>query len=165
MRKSIKKLSFLLLMTVAMVSCKKDGFNGLSDNRPEVPVIVTNAVAFRPDPAVAASVSAGGAIQSILEIPESAGRTIKEVTRIALSNSYTRIQGTANLFNTAPIQVNNRTWTFNTSLAEYTARGGGAIPSISTTAATELTNRFYFLITLDDGTQVIPMPVRILVRT
>jgi hypothetical protein len=161
----LKNVSFLLLLTAAMVSCKKDEFNGLSDMRPDVPVIVTNAVAFRPDPAVAASVSAGGAIQIVLEIPENTGRTIKEVTRIALSNSYTRIQGTTNLFNTAPIPVNSRTWTFNTSLAEYTARGGGAIPPVSTNAATELTNRFYFLVTLDDGRQVIPMAVRILVRS
>lgn len=163
MKINLKNLSVLLLLTVAMVSCKKDGFNGLSDVRPDVPVTVTNAVDFRPDPAVATSVSAGGAIQIILEVPD--GRTIKEVTRIALSNTYTRIQGTTNLFNTAPIPVNSRTWTFNTSLAEYTAKGGGAIPAVSTTVATELTNRFYFLLTLDDGTQVIPMPVRILVRS
>lgn len=164
MKINLRNLSTLLLLAVAMVSCKKDGFNGLSDVRPDVPVIVSNAVDFRPDPAVATSVSAGGAIQIILEIPEGTGRTIKEVTRIALSNSYTRIQGTTNLFNTAPIAVNNRKWIFNTSLAEYTAKGGGAIPAVSTTAATELTNRFYFLLTLDDGTQVIPTPVRILVR-
>ena len=163
MKINLKNVSFLLLLTVAMVSCKKDEFNGLSDVRPEVPVIVTNAVAFRPDPAVATSVSAGGAIQIILEVPE--GRKIKEVTRIALSNNHTKIQGTTGLFNTAPIPVNSRTWTFNTSLAEYTAKGGGAIPPVSTTAATELTNRFYFLLTLDDGTQVIPMAVRILVRS
>jgi hypothetical protein len=70
MKINLKNVSFLLLLTVAMVSCKKDEFNGLSDVRPEVPVIVTNAVAFRPDPAVATSVFAGGAIQIILEVPE-----------------------------------------------------------------------------------------------
>lgn len=164
MKKNIKHLSFVVILMVSMISCKKDEFNGLSDMRPAVPVTVTNAIDFRPDPAVAASISAGGAIQIVLAIPANSGRTIKEITRIALSNTYTRIQGTANLFNTAPIPVNSTTYTFNSTLAEYTAKGGGAIPAVSTTAATELTNRFYFMLTLDDGSQIISQPVRILVR-
>jgi hypothetical protein len=164
MKINIKNLSFLLL-TVVMLSCKKDGFNGLSDLRPVVPITITNAIDFRPDPTVATSLSAGGNIQIILSIPASSGRTIKEITRIALSTSFTKVQGTTGLFNTAPIPVNGTTYTFNTTTAEYTLKGGGAIPAISTTAGTELTNRFYFLITLDDGTQVISQPVRILVRS
>lgn len=148
-----------------MVSCKKEAFNGLSDVRPPVPVTVTNAIDFRPEPTVATSVSAGGAIQIILSIPASTGRTIKEITKIALGTTYTKIQGTTGLWNTAPIPVNSTTFTFNTTLTEYTAKGGGAVPPISTTAGTELTNRFYFLITLDDGSQVIPESVRVLVRS
>jgi hypothetical protein len=170
----VKNLFSAFVLAVALISCKKEGFNGLSDIRPAVPVTVTNAIDYRPEPTVATSISGGGSIQIILSIPATSGRTIKEITRIALGTSFTKIQGTAGLFNSAPIPVNSTTWTFNTSLTEYTAKGGGAIPGaglntangqISTTGATETSQRFYFLITLDDGTQIIPEPVRILVRS
>ena len=162
MKKNIKFLSVLFL-TVMMVSCKKDAFNGLSDVRPAVPVTVTNAIDFRPEPTVSTSISAGGVIQIILSIPASSGRTIKEITRIAISTSYTKIQGTAGLWNAAPIPASGTTYTFTSSLTEYTAKGGGAVPPVSTTAGTELTNRFYFMITLDDGSVIIPESVRVLV--
>ena len=169
-----KHTTFLLALVLAMImfSCKKESFNGLSDVRPAIPVTVTNAVDYRPEPTVATSLSAGGGIQIVLAIPANSGRTIKEITRIAISTTYTKIQGTTGLWNSAPIPVNSTTWTFNTSLAEYTSKGGGAIPGkglnttdgqISTTTGTETSNRFYFLITLDDGSQIIPESVRVLV--
>ena len=162
MKKYIQSLLFLLLTTVVMVSCKKDDFNGLSDVRPAVPVTVTNAIDYRPEPTVSTSVAAGGAIQIILSIPASSGRTIKEITRIAISTTYTKIQGTTGLWATA-IPATGTTYTFNSTLTEYTSKGGGAVPAISTTAGTELTNRFYFMLTLDDGSVIIPEPVRVLV--
>jgi hypothetical protein len=162
MKKIFRNLTVLALI-VSLASCKKEGFNGLSDVRPAVPVTVTNAIDYRPDPTVGASISAGGAIQIVLAIPASSGRTIKEITRIALSTTYTKIQGTTGLWNTAPIPVNATTYTFNSSLTEYTAKGGGAIPAVSTTVATELSNRFYFMLTLDDGSVVISEAVRVLV--
>jgi hypothetical protein len=48
-------------------------------------------------------------------------------------------------------------------LAEYVIKGPGTIPAVSTTAGTELAKRFYFLITLDDGSVIIPESVRVLV--
>jgi len=170
MKKNIKFLSFLFAMVV-MISCKKEVFNGLSDVRPPVPVTVTNAIDFRPEPTVSTSISAGGAIQIVLSIPSNSGRTIKEITRIAIGTTYTKIQGTTGLWSAAPIPVNATTYTFNTSLTEYSAKGGGAIPgagitpsTISTTVGTETTNRFYFMLTLDDGSIIIPEPVRVLVK-
>ena len=162
MKKNIKFLSFLFL-TVLMMSCKKDDFNGLSDVRPAVPVTITNAIDFRPEPTVSTSIAAGGAIQIVLAIPSSSGRTIKEITRIAASTTYTKVQGTTGLYNAAPLPVGAITYTFNTTLAEYVVKGPGTIPTVSTTAGTELANRFYFMITLDDGSVLIPEPVRVLV--
>ena len=162
MKKYMKFLLFLFL-TVIMISCKKEDFNGLSDVRPAVPVTVTNAIDFRPEPTVSTSKSAGGAIQIILSIPASSGRTIKEITRIAASTTYTKIQGTVGLYNAAAIPVNATTYTFNTTLAEYVVKGPGVIPTVSTTAGTELANRFYFMLTLDDGSVLISEPVRVLV--
>ena len=148
-----------------MISCKKQDFNGLSDIRPAVPVTVTNAIDFRPEPTVSTSISAGGAIQIILAIPASSGRTIKEITKVAANTTYTQIQstGTTGFYTSAPIPVNSTTYTFNTTLAEYVLKGPGVIPTVSTTVGTELAKRFYFLITLDDGSVIIPESVRVLV--
>ena len=162
MKKNIKFLSFLFL-TVLMMSCKKEDFNGLSDVRPAVPVTVTNAIDYRPEPTVSTSIAAGGAIQIVLAIPASSGRTIKEITRIAASTTYTKIQGTTGLYNAAPIPASGTTYTFNTTLAEYVVKGPGTIPAVSTTVGTELANRFYFMITLDDGSVLISEAVRVLV--
>ena len=168
MKKNLKFLSFLFL-TVVMVSCKKEAFNGLSDVRPAIPVTVTNAIDYRPEPTVSTSVAAGGAIQIVLSIPASSGRTIKEITKIAASTTFTQIQstGATGFYTTAPsfapIPVNATTYTFNTSLSEYILKGPGTVPTISTTVGTELAKRFYFLITLDDGSVIIPEPVRVLV--
>jgi hypothetical protein len=168
MKKSKKFLPFLFL-TVMMIGCKKESFNGLSDVRPSVPVTVTNAIDFRPEPTVGTSISAGGAIQIILAIPASSGKKIKEITKIAANTTYTQIQstGTTGFYTTTPpftpIPVNATTYTFNTTLAEYVVKGPGTIPAVSTTVGTELAKRFYFLITLDDGSVIIPEPVRVLV--
>jgi hypothetical protein len=162
MKKNIKFLSFLFL-TVSMISCKKEGFNGLSDVRPDVPVTVSNAIDFRPEPTVSTSISGGGVIKITLEIPANKGRTIKEITKIAAATTYTKIQGTTGLYNSAAIPVNATTYTFNTTLAEYVVKGPGVIPAVSTTVGTELANRFYFMLTLDDGSVIIPTSVRVLV--
>ena len=164
MKKKVKNLSFMILV-ITMISCKKEAFNGLSDNRPAIPVTITNAIDYRPEPTVATSKGAGGAIQITLAIPASSGRTIKEITKIAASTSYTQIQstGTKVFYTSTPIAVNSTTYTFNTSLAEYVIKGPGTIPTVSTSVGTELAKRFYFLITLDDGTVIIPEAVRVLV--
>lgn len=160
MKKSFNLIAILLLMT-SIFGCKKEAFNGLSDIRPAIPVTVTNAIDFRPEPTVAASASGGGQIQITLSIPSSSGRTIKEITKVAIGTSYTQIQstGTTGFYNTAPIPVNATSYTFTSSFAEFTSKGGGAIPAVNN----ELPKRFYFLITLDDGTVIIPESVRVLV--
>lgn len=197
MKKNIKYLSFLLL-TVIMISCKKEAFNGLSDVRPAVPVTVTNAIDFRPEPTVSTSISAGGAIQIVLAIPASSGRTIKEITRIAASTTYSLLQNTLSVntvggflnafpstpgifsylslptvagnltltggyYNLTPIPVNGVSYTFNTSLSQYFTIFPVAKNNLTAKANSELSFRLYFLITLDDNSQIIPEPVRVLV--
>jgi hypothetical protein len=168
MKKNLKFLS-LLCLTMIMISCKKEDFNGLSDVRPAVPVTVTNAIDFRPEPTVGTSISAGGAIQIILAIPAGTGRTIKEITRIAASTSYTAIQSgaTTGFYTTtppfSPIPVNATTYTFNTSLSQYFTIHPVSAANPAATANTELARRFYFKITLDDGSVIIPESVRVLV--
>jgi hypothetical protein len=161
MNKIIKRFPFVFLLVLLVSSCKKEDFNGLSDVRPTIPVTVTNAVDFRPDPTVTTSKAGGGNIQIILSIPASSGRTIKEISKVAASTTYTAIQstGTTGFYTSAPIAVNGTTATFNTTVAEYVVKGPGTVP---TTTNTELAKRFYFLLTLDDGSVIIPQPVRVL---
>ncbi len=153
--------AILTVIIASMIGCTKQEIGPLMDIRPAVSVTVTNAVAFRPDPTVVTSKAAGGNIQIILSIPANSGRTIKEITKIAANTSYTAIQstGTTGFYISAPIAVNSTTATFNTTLAEYVVKAPGVIPANTNT---ELARRFYFKLTLDDGTDIIPFPVRVL---
>lgn len=115
----IRKIAGLALTVSLIIGCKKE-VGPLSDIIPDIPVTVTNAIAYRPDPAVSTSLAGGGNIQIILSIPESSGRTIKEV-KIATNTSYSAIQstGTTGFYTTAPIAASGTTFTFNTTIAQY----------------------------------------------
>lgn len=155
-----------MLVAVLFSACKKED-GPLSDLKPAVSVKVSNAIDYRPEPTVAVSksvvVSPGvvGPIKIILTVPSTSGRTITSITKVAASTSYTAIQstGTTGFYTTAPIPGSGITATFNTTLTEYVTKTGQAI----TASNTELTRRFYFLVTLDDGSVIVTEPVRVLV--
>ena len=155
-------LYLLALLQICLLSCtKKDVVGRNTDNVAPVPVTIQNAMAYRPEPTVSTSKSAGGAIQIILMVPAESGRIIKEITKVAANTTYTQIQssGSAGFYNSAPIAANGLTATFNTTLAEYVTKAAGVIPASNT----ELAKRFYFLLTLDDGSQIVTSSVRVLV--
>ena len=153
-------------MAAALVvnSCSKQETNPLLDQRPDVPVSITNATEFRPDPTVTTPIG-NGTIQITLAIPAQSGRTITEITKIAASTSYTKIQsgGTSGFYSATPIPVNGTSYTYNTSLTEYFARNPVSAANPAAKANTELALRFYFLLLLSDGSKVVTMPVRVLV--
>ena len=151
----------MMLIAAGFLSCKKDEVGKTADSKPAIPVTVQNAMAYRPDPTVSSSKTAGGAIQIILSIPAGSGRSIKEITKVAAGTSYTQIQstGTTGFYTSAPITATGNTATFNTTLAEYVAKAAGTIPASNN----ELAKRFYFLLTLDDGSTIVTTPVRVLV--
>lgn len=162
---NIKKFVGLILITTLFASCEKK-VGPLSDIRPAIPVTVTNATAYRPDPTVTTSLSGGGNIQIILSIPANSGRTIKEITKIAASTTYSAIQGLGSsiYYTAAPIAASGTSVTFNTSITEYFAKHPMVPVSNPAAAANaELGRRFYFLITLDDNSVIVTTPVRILV--
>lgn len=157
-----------LLAVVGFTSCKKDDFNFLSQNHPDVPVTVSNLYGtFNGVPTVATSLSGGGAITITLNIPSGSGRTIKEITKVALgtnTTNYVVVQNSTAAYNAAPIAGNGTSVTFSTTLTEYTAKTGLTVTA-SGTATSFLARYFYFLITLDNGQQIIPVPVRVYVNT
>jgi len=141
------------------VSCKKEGFGPLTDSRPAVPVTVANVFDYRPAPTVKAS-KLENKIVITLQIPESTGRKIREITRVAVNpnGNYTAIQSTTGLYVSDPIPVNNTSVTFNTTFDKFKAKTGITTVPASNTL---LTRDFYFLLTLDNGETVIPENVRV----
>jgi hypothetical protein len=165
--KNIKWIA-LCLALAAFTACKKDGFGGLTNAQPDVPVTVSNIYGIYTYPVIFTSLSGGGAISITLNIPASTGRKIKEITRVAAGTSgtnYKSVEVTTGLYNTAPIAGSGTSVTFNTSLAEYTSKTGLAAPSAAAAGSTTsfLARYFFFMITLDNGQVLIPEPVRVYV--
>jgi hypothetical protein len=156
----------LLLTALSLTGCKKDDFNFLSQSPPDVPVTVSNLYGmFNGVPAVSTSLLGGGAINIVLTIPASTGRTFKEITRVGISNTptnYKVVQVSTGLYNTAPLPASGTSFTFTTSIAEFTTKTGIAVTA-SGTATSFLSRYFYFLIRLDNGQEIIPVPVRVYV--
>jgi hypothetical protein len=160
-----KKLTWLFFFTILFTSCEKE-VGPLTDVKPAVPVTVSNAEAFRPDPTVTTSLSGGGAITITLNIPSASGRTIKEITKVAASTSYSAIQGIGTnivYYTPDPIAGTGTTATFTTSLTQYFTKHPVSSTNPAAAANTELARRFYFLITLDDNSVIVSEPVRVLV--
>jgi len=160
-----KKTSpYLLLLLVVLFSCtKQKGYGPKSDNIPSNVISVQNATDWRPDPTVTTSMNGGGNIQIVLALPAGSKRTIKEITKVATSTNYTKIQGTSGFYTGAPIAGSGTTATFTTTLTEYFTKNPVTGSNPAAKADTELALRFYFLITLDDNTTVITPGIRILV--
>jgi hypothetical protein len=154
-----------MLSGTVLPGCSKDGSGNIANIKPAVPVTVQNAMDYRPDPTVSTSIAGGGVIQIILTIPAGLGRSLKEITKVAASTAYTQIQssGTTGFYNTAPLAASGTSVTFTTSLTEYFVKKPVSSSNPVATVNTELGNRFYFLLTLDDGSQLITEPVRVLV--
>ena len=156
----------IIAAVLVISSCTKQATDPLMDARPDVPVNFTNAVYYRPDPTVTCSLK-DSVITINLEIPANKGRTITQISKIATSTSYSRIQGSTNLYVSTPIPVNGTSYTYKSSLKEYYSKNASTGKTGSNpdpVANVELANKFYFSVKLDDGSELIPMPVRILIQ-
>jgi len=161
---TIQKYSRLLLLGTLLSACSKQhgfGPNYSAYNGGDVPVSIQNSVANRPDPTVTASVGGDSSITIIMGLPSTSTHTIREITRVATSSSYTAIQstGATGFFPVPVIPGTGSSVTFKTSLGVYRS----VYPKETLKLNTELVNRFYFRVTLDDGSIVYPTPVRVLV--
>lgn len=154
-----------MLFLASIISCKKDGFGGLTNSTAEIPVTVSNLYGIFTYPTVSTSLSGGGAISITLNIPAASGRTIKEITRIAAGTTpanYKVVEVSTGLYNTAPVPGSGTSVTFTTSLAEYTTKTGIAV-TVAGTSTSFLGRYFFFRITLDNGQVVLSEPVRVYV--
>lgn len=156
-------IGFLLLIATLAGCSKQKGFGSNYDsyNGGASPINVDNATDFRPDPTVPAKLSGDSAITITLSMGATSQRTIKEITKVATSSSYVAIQstGSTGFYPVAAIPVNGKTVTFKTTVGVYL----GVYPKEKPALNTELANRFYFRITLDDNTVIYTTPVRVLI--
>ena len=188
MKKQLLTLCGLLALATASVSCKKvyddNSLAPLAQAYAPIPVTVTNADFFERYSGVVAkapTANENGNFSITFSIPADKG-TIKEITRVATGGSgLVQVQtGTpAQLYNyngmsgagagSTPVVGNGtNTITFTSSLAIYstyrTRVGAGIAPVSPTVSANpQAPNQinFFFLITLQDGTTVIPPLVRV----
>ena len=159
----------ILMISTMLISCEQNDWDIVTDSQTAIPVSVSNLYGtFNGLPSVATSVAGGGTITITLNIPSSSGRTIKEISRVGVSNvtnNYKVVQTTTGLYNTAAIPGSGTSVTFTTTLTEFTAKTGVAAPSPAGTSTSFLGRNFYFMIVLDNGEEIIPMPVRVYVNT
>lgn len=161
------KYSLICLTLVAgLSSCKKDGFVPLTDVRPNIPLAITNGMEFRPGYTVRAS-RADGNFKFDLEIPTTSNRSIKEITNIVAGTGPGRFFGrdpiTDFVYIATPIAGTGNKATFSTTLTQFTAKTGKAVPANNAANAVELPLQFFFLVTLDDNSTLVSEPVRVLV--
>ncbi|MBO9632130.1 MAG: hypothetical protein J7578_03360 [Chitinophagaceae bacterium] len=158
-------ICFLLMAGIS--SCKKDGFQPLTDERPAIPLIVTNSTDLRPGFTVRTSRGGGGTFSFDLEIPANSGRSIKEITSIIAGTGPGRFFGRTTsdvIYKNTPIPGSGNKVSFATSLTEYNAITGRNIPANNPPVnAVELPQQFFFLVTLDDNSTLVSEPVRVLI--
>ena len=167
-----------------------DSIGPLQDSLAAIPVTVTNQDYFERVPIIVVTGAPNSVLVTptgtnpftiTFEIPADKG-TIKEITKVQTGATGLGLLSTgtaAQAYNTAPIAGNGtNSITFSSSLAEYrayrtrfgaTAGNGGYVqPDITATNKVSIYNpqnpnqlRYFFLLTLADGTQIIPMEVRV----
>ncbi|WP_216680252.1 hypothetical protein [Hymenobacter siberiensis] len=187
MKKQLLNVCVLAVLALGSFSCKKvyddNSLAPLDQAYATIPVTVTNADFFERFYVVTAT-APSGAFSITFSIPADKGK-IKEITRVStgtsglaqvqdgsaakasLLYSWNGLTGAAAGSVVTPGNGSN-TITFTSDLGKYTAyrtRVGTTLAPIAATASTnpQAPNQinFYFLITLEDGTTIIPPLVRV----
>ncbi|WP_373521781.1 hypothetical protein [Aquiflexum sp.] len=153
-----------LLVSLVMVSCESDYGMFNRDNRPEIPLSFTNTTSFGFDPYVEVTNVGTSQIVFEMEIPENSGRTIREITRVAAGATAINpgTLNTAGDYMTAPIAGQGNKVIFTTTLEEFRAKRPGVAITIPAGGFAEIA--FIFLVTLDNGEEIVSMRARARVK-
>lgn len=162
-----------MALVVSLSACEQDkNAPGIQDlEATDNAVTFTGYKYFERIPIGETSISGGGAITITMTLPDASPRTFKEITQVGASTINASLNQTT--FKTAAntlaskISATGKTATFTTTIANYLAfKKLTAIPS--TTASNGIVTysdmQFFFLLTLDDGSTVIPVEYRVRVR-
>lgn len=156
---------------LGVTSCEKEDIVSLRDAQATTNAItVTNYKYFERIPIVETSIAAGGTIDITMTLPEGSPRSFKEITRVAASTvnasiNASAVQRTTGLYQTA-VPATGKSFTYSTTIANYLKfRNLAAMPSTTSNGIrTYQDMQFFFLVTLDDNSTVIPMEIRARVR-
>ena len=164
MKQILIKTLLLALLAGANFACKDDLIYSdlVQDRRPAVPVTFPNATTFGANPFIIVS-AATGIVKFDLSIPASSGRTIKEITTVVGGGTGINAGSlnTASLkFNTAPLAGSGTTVTFQTTIADFSKKYAAVnvAPVADPLSPREIA--FIFLVTLDNGDQIVTQQVR-----
>ena len=174
MKKNILNITLLLCLVMACFSCEDDFDYGQfsRDNKAAVPVTYQDATTYGHAPFYTVQKESTSDIKITLEIPQSSGRSIREITRVV--GGTTGINAgtvTTNATAANTIQANitgtGNTATFTTSLPALRTKfpSGGAFAALNGPTATSTAKytefAFMFLVTLDDDQTIIPVQLRL----
>jgi hypothetical protein len=153
-------LSFLMIF--AFFSCESDYGPFNRDNRPDVPLLFTNATTYGFDPYIEVSESGDGQIEFVMEIPEETGRTISQISGVAAGSTAINpgtLKSNDEDYIDAPVSGEGNTVTFRTSLAEFKVKRPAVTITIPKDGFAEIA--FIFLVTLDNGDEIISQRSRV----
>lgn len=164
--KNVLRIFFGLLLITSFASCD-DEFEGeiVRDNRPEIPVTFEGATTAGFSPYYTVSY-ANGNFTITLRIPESSQVRIREVSNIvagATSINVASLTAPASIqYLAAPASVNGYTYTLTSSIAEFNTKVPASARITSAPAAGALVERtFMFLLTMEDNSIIVPVPLRL----
>lgn len=161
-----------LAFIVSLSACEQDkNAPGIRDLQAvENAVTFTNYKYFERIPIGETSIGSGGTISITMTLPDDSPRTFKEITQVGASTinaslNQNTFKTTANTF-ASKIAVSGKTATFTTTIANYLAfRKLAAMPSSTSAGIVNYSDlQFFFLVTLDDATTVVPVEYRVRVR-
>ncbi|GAB2555408.1 hypothetical protein [Spirosoma aerophilum] len=169
----MKKLSYIasFLLLFLAAACTKDDIVSIRDAQAtDNAITFTNFKYFERIPIGETSIAGGGNISITMTLPEASPRSFKEITQVGASTinaslNQNTFKTTANTL-ASKISVSGKTATFTTTIANYLAfRKLAAMPSTTTGGIVTFSDmQFFFLVTLDDNTTVVPMEYRVRVR-
>lgn len=184
MKKHLINLFALVLLAGSAVSCKKpyddNNLAPLAPSYADIPVTVTNYNVLERFPVFFAT-APSGSFTITFQIPSDKGK-IKEISRVATGNNGLRdVQSAAPalLYNystttasVVPIKGNGtNTISFTSDLSTYSAyrtrvgTGTASVnPVVSTNPQAPTQIEYFFSLTLEDGTVIIPERVRVRVQ-
>ena len=165
MKQILIKSLLLAVLAGANFACKDDLVYSdlVQDRLPAVPVTFPNAATFGANPFIIVSTAGGGAIKFDLSIPANSGRTIKEITTVvggATGINAGSLNNAALKFNAAPIAGSGTTATFQTTLTAFSSKYPAVVVAGIANPLTPREIAFIFLVTLDNGDQIVTQQVR-----
>jgi hypothetical protein len=169
--KTIKNLLLMLCLAAGAFACDDQFEDDLvRDNRPEVPVTFPGAITYGFNPYYTASLKDTATTDPTLTIqmaiPENSARNIQEISKVVVGATGINAGSLTSVPRSyvPPIPVGGKSATFTTPTRTFYLAAGKLTSAEVTTLRTPgnyVERALMFLVTLDDGSQIIPVQVRV----